>query len=115
MKNNDKEFLVEQIRTKYSEKEYTQLDKLKALDKKVSKPANVFAYVFGTVSALVLGTGMSFAMKVIGASMAMGIVIGLVGILMAVINYPIYKKILASRRKKYAAEIMKLSDELLNK
>lgn len=115
MKNNDKEFLVEQIRTKYSEKEYTQLDKLKALDKKVSKPAIIFAYIFGTFSSLVLGTGMSFAMKVIGDSMAMGIVIGLVGILMAVINYPIYKKILASRRKKYADEVMKLSDELLNK
>lgn len=115
MKNNDKEFLVEQIRTKYSEKQFTQLDKLKALDKKVSKPANVFAYVFGTVAALVLGTGMSFAMKVIGDSMAVGIVIGLVGILMSIINYPIYKKILASRRKKYATEIMKLSDELLGK
>lgn len=115
MKNNDKEFLVEQIRTKYSEKQFTQLDKLKALDKKVSKPANVFAYVFGTVAALVLGTGMSFAMKVVGDSMAVGIVIGLVGILMSIINYPIYKKILASRRKKYATEIMKLSDELLGK
>ncbi len=113
MKNGDKEFLVEQIRTKYTEKESDRFDKLKALDRKVSTPAEAFAYGFGILAALVLGTGMSFAMKVIGDSMAMGIVIGLVGIFMACINYPIYKKLLASRRKKYAPEIIKLSDEIL--
>ena len=115
MKTNDKDFLVEQIRTKYTEKQHSQLDELKALDKKVSAPAEIFAYSFGIIGALVLGAGMSFAMKVIGDSMAMGIVIGLLGILMVSVNYPIYKKLLASRRKKYAPEIMKLSDELLNK
>ena len=115
MKTNDKDFLVEQIRTKYTEKEDSKIDKLRALDKKVSAPAEAFAYSFGIIGALVLGAGMSFAMKVIGDSMAMGIVIGLLGILMVSVNYPIYKKLRASRRKKYAPEIMKLSDELLNK
>lgn len=115
MKTNDKDFLVEQIRTKYTEKEDSKIDKLRELDKKVSAPAEIFAYSFGIIGALVLGTGMSFAMKVIGDSMAMGIAIGLLGILMVSVNYPIYKKLLASRRKKYSPEIMKLSDELLNK
>ena len=113
MKNDDKEFIVEQIRTKYTEKEDSKIDKLRALDRKVSIPAETFAYSFGIVGALVLGTGMSFAMGVIGNSMAMGIVIGLVGILMVSVNYPAYKRILTSRRKKYTPEIMKLSDELL--
>lgn len=115
MKTNDKDFLVEQIRTKYTEKEDSKIDKLRALDKKVSAPAEAFAYSFGIIGVLVLGAGMSFAMKVIGDSMAMGIVIGILGIFMVSVNYPIYKKLLASRRKKYAPEIMKLSDELLNK
>ena len=116
---NDQEFLVQQIRTQYTAKEHTQLDELKALDCKVKKPANVFAYVFGTVSAIIMGCGMSLVMTDIGAQIGMteamlpGIVIGVVGLALAIINYPIHKGILASRKKKYAAEIIKLSDELM--
>ena len=43
MDRNDKEFLVQKIRTQYTEKEHTQLDALKELDAKVKRPANVFA------------------------------------------------------------------------
>ena len=124
MNKNDQEFLVQKIRTQYTEKEHTQLDELKALDNKVKRPANVFAYVFGTIGALVMGSGMTLAMDVIEPGtyfgltigdnmMAPGIIIGIIGILMAVINYPLYNKILGSRRKKYADKIIKLSDSLM--
>lgn len=53
MDRNDKEFLVQKIRTQYTEKEHTQLDALKELDAKVKRPANVFAYIFGSVSAII--------------------------------------------------------------
>ena len=118
---NDRIFIAQQIRAQYTEKKHTQLDALKALDKKVKKPANVFAYVFGCISAVIMGSGMSLVMTDIGETigiaspMTPGIIIGIIGILMAIINYPIYKKLLASRRKKYSAEIMKLSDDILNK
>ena len=116
---NDQEFLVQKIRTQYTEKEHTQLDTLKALDKKVKRPANLFAYIFGIISALIMGSGMSLVMTDLGATigiqnpMVPGIVIGAAGLLMAVINYPIYKSILGSRRKKYAAEIIALSDKIM--
>lgn len=119
MNHNDQQFMAQKIRTQYMEKESTQLDALRALDAKVKRPANVFAGVFGTISALVMGAGMSLVMTDIGAMvgvsdpMVPGIVIGIVGMLMAIINYPIYNIILNSRKKKYAAEIMKLSDELV--
>ena len=119
MNKNDQEFLVQKIRTQYTEKEHTQLDALKALDSKVKKPANAFAYVFGTVGAIVMGCGMSLVMTDIGAQLGMsetmvpGIVIGLVGLALAILNYPIYKSILASRKKKYADRIIALSDELM--
>lgn len=124
MNKNDQEFLVQKIRTQYTEKENTQLDSLKALDKKVKKPANVFAYTFGTIGALVLGSGMSLAMNVIepgtyggitiGENMMLpGIITGLVGIAMVSVNYPIYKSILNSRRNKYADKIIALSDEIM--
>ena len=52
-------------------------------------------------------------MKVIGNLVPLGIVIGLVGIAMVSVNYFLYRHILASRRKKYGAKIVALSDELL--
>ena len=119
MSNNDQEFLVQKIRTQYTEKQHTELDELKALDAKVKKPANVFAYTYGSVSAVVMGTGMSLVMTEIGASIGLanamipGIVIGVVGMGMALSTYPIYKKMLNSRRKKYASEILKLSDKII--
>lgn len=119
MNKNDQEFLVQKIRTQYTEKQHTELDELKALDAKVKKPANVFAYAYGSVSAVVMGTGMSLVMTDIGAmiglasAMVPGIVIGVIGMGLALSTYLIYKKLLNNRKKKYAAEIMALSDKLM--
>ena len=119
MNQNDQEFLVQKIRTQYTEKEHTALDELKELDKKVKRPANVFAYMFGTISAMIMGSGMSLVMTDIAEKvgiqnpMLCGIVIGIVGMFMASINYPIYKSILDSRRKKYADKIIALSDKIM--
>ena len=119
MNKNDQEFLVQKIRTQYTEKEHTQLDKLRSLDKKVKKPANVFAYIFGSISAIIMGSGMSLVMTDIGEivnienPMPLGIVIGVIGMLMAIINYPVYKSILTRRKKKYAGKILELSEEIM--
>ena len=116
----DQEFLVQKIRTQYTEKQHTELDELKELDAKVKRPANVFAYIYGSVSAIVMGSGMSLVMTeigtIIGISNAMlpGVVIGVVGMAMALSTYPIYKKILAARKKKFAPEILALSDKIVN-
>ncbi len=109
---------IEKIRASYTQKETTKLDELKALDRKVKRPAQIFAYTLGTAASLVLGTGMCLAMQVIGAGLAfampLGIGIGLVGIALVSINYPLYKKILKDRKNKYAKQIFELSDSLLN-
>lgn len=121
MNNNDKDFLVQKIRTQYTEKENTELDALRELDRKVKRPANVFSYVFGSISAIIMGVGMSLVMTDIGAtvgienSMIPGIVIGVIGMVLAIVNYPVYRNILASRRKKYADEIITLSDKIMSK
>lgn len=119
MNKNDQEFLVQKIRTQYTEKENTRLDELKELDKKVKLPANAFAYIFGSISVIVMGSGMSLTMTEIGQSigvknpMVPGVVIGAAGMLMAIINYPIYSRILRSRRNKYADKIIDLSDKIM--
>ena len=119
MTKNDQKFLAQKIRTQYTEKEPSQLDELKKLDTRVKRPANVFAYVFGTVSAIVMGSGMSLVMTDIGGTIGLseplipGIMTGIIGLVMAIANYPVYKKILASRKKKYAGQIIALSDKLM--
>ena len=116
--NNEQEYLVQKIRTQYTEKQHTELDELRELNRKVRTPANVFAYVFGSLSALVMGCGMSLIMTDIGQTigvaspMTPGIVIGLVGLAMAIANYPVYSGMLARRRKRYAQQIIRLSDRI---
>lgn len=120
MNNTDKNFIVQQIRSQYTAKEHTQLDELRTLDKKVKKPANIFAYIFGSISAIIMGSGMSLVMTDIGStlgladSMIPGVIIGVVGMLLAIVNYPIYKGILNSRKQKYASQILELSEKLMN-
>ena len=119
MNRNDQEFLVQKIRSQYTEKESTELDALRELDAKVKRPANVFAYVFGSIGAIVMGAGMSLVMTDIGATIGVnnpmipGIAIGIVGMFMTIVNYPIHKRIMSSRRKKYADKIVKLSDKIM--
>lgn len=114
----DQEFIVENIRSQYTEQENTDLDALKALDAKAKRPANVFGYTYGSIGAIVMGAGMSLVMTDIGAMIGMtntmvpGIAVGIVGMGMALTTYPIYKRILTSRKKKYAAQIMELSDRI---
>ena len=71
MNKNDQDFLVQKIRTQYTEKEHTQLDELKELDAKVKRPTNVFAYVFGSISAIIMGSGMSLVMTDLGSTLGM--------------------------------------------
>lgn len=134
MNKNDQQFMAQKIRTQYMEKQPSELDTLRALDAKVKRPANVFAYVFGSVSAIIMGAGMSLVMTPIAEQinlmsilkpaidqmgitfdpiMPLGIAIGVVGLALAAVNYPIYKGILNSRKKKYSAQIIDLSSKLM--
>ena len=113
--NNNETKKVEQIRASYVKKETTKIDELKALDKKVKLPADIFAYIFGSIGSLVLGTGMCLAMGVIGNGLMIpGIIIGCAGILAVSTNYFVRNNILKSRKKKYADKIIELSDGILN-
>ncbi|MBE6553490.1 MAG: dihydropteridine reductase [Ruminococcaceae bacterium] len=121
MNKNDQQFMAQKIRAQYMEKTPSELDELRELDAKVKHPANIFAYVFGSISAIVMGGGMSLVMTDIGATIGItsalvpGIAIGVVGLGMALLTYPMYKGILSSRKKKYGAEILSLSDKIMNK
>ena len=89
MNRNDQQFMAQKIRTQYMEKTPSELDALRELDAKVKRPANAFAYTFGSISAIIMGAGMSLVMTDIGTtigianSLPYGIIIGIIGMFMS--------------------------------
>lgn len=113
--NTDKIF-AEAIANEYAPKNTSKVVALKKLDRKAKRKAEIFAYSFGVGMSLVLGVGMCLAMKVIGngtpLSFAAGIIIGVLGIIGVCVNYPVYSRLLAAGKQKYAFEIMQLAKEI---
>ena len=120
MNENNSRLTAQKIREQYLEKTHSELDELRELDTKVKRPASIFAYIFGTLSSIIMGAGMSLVMTDIGATLGItsalvpGILIGAVGLGMTLLTYPMYKRIMNSRKKKYGVEIIKLSEKIMN-
>lgn len=115
--NTDKIY-AEAIANEYSVKKTSKVVALKKLDRKAKLPSKIFTYSFGIVTCLLLGVGMCLAMKVIGNGsnllMAIGIIVGIIGILGMSCNYFIYKKILEHGKQKYSSDIINLANEISN-
>ena len=113
--NTDKIY-AEQLANEYAPKDTSKVAALRKLDAKAKRPASIFTYTLGVISALVLGVGMCLAMGQIGSgstvSFVLGIIIGVIGMVGMGVNYPIYKRILENGKKKYAFEIMELAKEI---
>ena len=113
--NTDKIY-AESIAKEYAPKETSKVVALRKLDAKAKRPANIFAFTFGTISALVLGIGMCLCMGQFDLnstiSMVFGIIVGIIGIIGVSTNYPIYKKLLKKGKDKYAFEIVELAKEI---
>lgn len=113
--NTDKIY-AEQLANEYAPKDTSKVVALRKLDAKAKLPATIFTYTFGIIAALVTGVGMCLSMNVIGGGttvmFVLGIIIGIIGLVGMGINYPIYKKLLAAGKQKYAFEIMELAKEI---
>lgn len=113
--NTDKIY-AEQLANEYAPKDASKVVALRKLDAKAKMPANIAVYTIGIVAALVMGMGMCLSMKVIGdgstGMFVIGVVLGILGIAAAGINYPLYKKLIARGKEKYAYEIMELAREI---
>lgn len=105
---------AEQMIRQYGVHEEKDIDRLRKLDRKAKRPAEIFAYIYGVVSVLLLGVGLCLSLGVIGDIFPLGVVLGIAGIAMAVSTYFIYKKMFESAKKKHSAEILRLSSEVLN-
>ena len=112
---------IKAIRKKYAASEETEdkMTQLRRLDASVYSKASAAALVVGMVGALIMGIGMSLVMTDIGAvlgtflAMVIGIGIGVIGIVLVCLAYPIYNRTLKKEREKIAPEILRLTDELM--
>lgn len=113
--NTDKIY-AEQLANEYAPKDTSKVVALRKLDARAKLPATIFTYTFGIIAALVTGIGMCFSMNVIGSGtttmFVLGVIVGIVGLAGMGINYPIYKKMLAKGKQKYAYEIIELAKEI---
>ena len=116
--NTDKIY-ADQLANEYAPKDTSKVVALRKLDAKAKRPANIFTYTLGVISALVFGVGMCLSMGQIGSgttgSFVLGIIIGVLGMIGMGVNYPFYKHILENGKKKYAFEIMELAKEISEK
>ncbi len=112
---------IEAIRKKYLPKEADKMEQLRKLHAVPTQKAQAVSLAVGIIGALIMGTGMSLAMTELGEmlgshrelAMLIGIVIGIVGMVLVALAYPVYNRVLKKQRERIAPEILRLSDELL--
>ena len=112
---------IKAIRKKYVAPEKTEdkMGQLRRLDAGVYSKATTFSLIVGIIGALIMGTGMSLVMTEIGASlgtvlaMVVGIGLGIMGMILVCLAYPLYNRTLKKEREKIAPEILRLTDELM--
>lgn len=112
---------LKRIRQKYQPKEESKMDVLRKMDACVTKKATRVSIILGTLGALILGMGMSLTMTQIGdifgmsqkMQMITGIAVGIVGIVLVCMAFPVFNLILKKEREKAAPQILKLTEELM--
>ena len=106
---------IKRIREKYTEpsERETKLEQIRRLDESVTKSAQAVSLTVGILGALILGLGMSCIMVWSEKMFVPGIIFGIIGIVISVLAYPIYKIKVEKKRKEIAPLILKLTDELI--
>lgn len=112
---------IRKIREKYQPKIEDDMSKLRKLDAEVTNKATMNSLVIGIIGALIMGAGMSLVMTDLGVifglqgnnNLVVGITVGIVGLVLAGMAYPRYKKVLKKEREKAAPEILRLTEELI--
>ena len=104
---------IKEIRSKYVRKEENKMEQLQRLDASVTQKATMYSLIVGIIGALILGMGMSFCMVFGNGWFIPGIVIGLIGMAVVGVAYPLYNRVLKKERERIAPEVLRLTDELM--
>ena len=109
---------IESIRKKYLPKEEDKMEQLRRLHHSATSKAQAGSIALGVVGALLLGSGMSLFMTDLGArlgkfAMVLGVLVGIAGILLVAMAYPVYNRILKKERERIAPQVLRLTEELM--
>ena len=104
---------VESIRRKYMPEEESKLERLKKLDLRVQTAGTVESLCFGIVGALVFGIGMCFFLAVFAGEAWLSALFMIIGSLIMIPAYPIYRRIARKTKEELTPEILRLSEEII--
>ena len=104
---------VESIRRKYLPEEESKLETLKRLDYKVQSAGMIESLCFGIIGALVFGVGMCFFLDVFAGGAWLTALFMIIGTLLMIPAYPIYRRIAHRTKEKLTPEILRLSEEIM--
>ncbi len=104
---------IKRIRSKYEAPQEDKMAYLRRLDESAGKKGTILSIVLGVIGTLILGVGMCCVLVWQNTWFIPGIVIGIVGLIMLSLAYPVYMRITKMEREKIAPEILRLTDELL--
>lgn len=103
---------VEYIRKKYLPPQEDKMATLRKLDKSAETPGTITSIIVGIIGTLIMGSGMSLAMVWPKLYIIPGIILGVLGMIVLGLAYPLYKKITQMQREKIAPQILALTEEL---
>lgn len=104
---------IKSIRQRYMPKEVDKMEQLRKLDQSATQKGVAVSIAVGVVGALLFGIGMCCTMVWAGMWFVPGILVGVFGVAIIAMAYPLYHYSIQKEREKIAPEILRLSDELL--
>lgn len=104
---------IEEIKKKYLPREEDKMETLRRLDQSVTQKGTMYSVIIGVIGALVLGTGMSMTMTGATSMFVVGIIIGILGMAVVAVAYPVFLKVTEEQKKKIAPQILALTEELM--
>ena len=104
---------VESIRRKYLPEEESKLETLKRLDYKVQSAGMIESLCIGIIGALVFGIGVCFFLDVFAGVVWLTALFMIIGTLLMIPAYPIYRRIAHRTKEKLTPEILRLSEEIM--
>lgn len=105
---------IERIKSKYAPKQEseTKLEQLRRLDASVTRPGTITGLILGIVGILTFGGGMSCCLVAGETLLVPGILLGVVGSVLMMLAYPLYKKITEKEKERIAPLILALTEEM---
>jgi len=104
---------IKRIRNKYLPKEENKMELLRRLDAQVTQKATMYSMIVGIIGTLILGIGMCCCMIWADSVFVLGIIVGVIGMGILALAYPLYNRTIKTERERIAPEVLRLTEDLM--